>query len=365
MNKKAETELENIFKGLAFIGFVIAIITYPYISKINHYLSIFWLWAIAFLIAIFLYLVLFGLTYIGFKSGKFVFKKATYGIKKKQEKANLIQIETSEIENLLDEKLIFDEQSLTKDIEIIKRKINFCKSNNLFRFIPELKKRLAKATELLEELEEHKRADNLEIRNSQLKEENEILEKLNKEKIIQQENKKEAILYRFNSKEDNVFFKENLTEEEIQALTENGYYPVAEYDIVEKKYVNVLVKPVLKHSPTHIFLVWNAKKLLEKIKGVENIYEHLSVDADITFRFQGKVYALEIETGTLLGKTKQIKEKLAYLNKKYPKRWMFIVSNKNLLSKYRKLGPSTPRSEVAEKLQKLLENAHPILRGGK
>jgi len=39
---------------------------------------------------------------------------------------------------------------------------------------------------------------------------------------------------------------------------------------------------------------------------------------------------------------------------------MFIVSNKNLLSRYRKLGLATPRSKVKEKLAKLLKISHPF-----
>lgn len=249
---------------------------------------------------------------------------------------------------------------MTDDIGRIKQKVNVCKSSKkLFCFIPELKKRLAKATKLLEEVEEHKRAERLEIRNHQLREENEGLEVENKMKKLQQEDEKEAIFYEFDLKEERVFLKKDLTKEEIEALTEKGYYSVAEYDIIKKDYVNFLIKPYLNHSPTHIFLVWNVRKLLEKIKGVKNIREHLSADADITFEYNGKIYALEIETGTLLQKKKQTKEKLAYLNEKYEARWMFVVSNKNLLPKYRKLGFATSRSKVRENLAKLLKIAHP------
>jgi len=96
-------------------------------------------------------------------------------------------------------------------------------------------------------------------------------------------------------------------------------------------------------------------KLLKKL-GIKEIKEHKSFDADITFKHEGKWFALEIEIGSLLRKHKQLQEKLNYLNKKYPKRWLFIISNKKLLPKYRKYGLSTPRKEIQENLKKLMKN---------
>ena len=52
-------------------------------------------------------------------------------------------------------------------------------------------------------------------------------------------------------------------------------------------------------------------------------------------------------------------EKISYLNKKYPKRWFFIVSNRNLQAKYKKYGISTQRNRVSEILEKMLEKTHP------
>jgi len=143
-------------------------------------------------------------------------------------------------------------------------------------------------------------------------------------------------------------------------LIKGGYYSVSEYCMINNKLDNFLVKPKLNHSPTHAFLVWNAKKLLEKIKGVDEIKESLTKDADITFKFNNKIYALEIEKGDLLYKKNQLYEKVNYLNKKYPKRWMFIVSHRDLASKYGKFGFTSQRKEVSENLSKLLNIAHPI-----
>ena len=90
---------------------------------------------------------------------------------------------------------------------------------------------------------------------------------------------------------------------------------------------------------------------------MKDIKVHQTIDADITFKYNNKIFALEIETGTLLSKKKQTEEKVNYLNDKYPNKWMFIVSNKDLIWRYRKLGFSTQRNEVEKNLQILLRNS--------
>ena len=95
--------------------------------------------------------------------------------------------------------------------------------------------------------------------------------------------------------------------------------------------------------------------LFSQLLKEEKVNNILSIDADITFKFNNKKYALEIERGDLLRKDKQAQEKVAELTRKYRKRWMFIVSNKNFLSGYQKLGFSTQRRWVSENLKKLLK----------
>ena len=97
--------------------------------------------------------------------------------------------------------------------------------------------------------------------------------------------------------------------------------------------------------------------MLKKTKGVKNIQEHLTRDADLTFEFNSKKYAIEVETGNLIYKKEQLKEKLQYLNRKYSKkRWVFVVSNRDLLKKYKKYGLSTTRRGVLKTLQEMLRN---------
>jgi hypothetical protein len=156
-----------------------------------------------------------------------------------------------------------------------------------------------------------------------------------------------------------VFLMEELTDETHQVLLEEGFVQVNEYDILSEQLVTALVRPPLKHSPTHAFLVWSVMQFLEEQEGVTRVEEHETRDADITFRYDKKYYAIEVETGSLLRKKKQLKEKVAYLNQKYHHRWLFVVSNKNLVSEYRKLGPATPRNGVEKNVLKMLKFLHP------
>ena len=349
-------ETEAFILGVVFVAFLL----HKYQTEIqnfkNYFLSL-WPGTIVFLIVVLVYLVIFALTHISIKSGKFIFNKA----KKKQEEAIMIKKEIIEIEKILETDLPLDEKVLTNEIERLRDKINICNEYEpLQHFRSELKKRLAKATELLGEVRKKHITEYLDEKIRQKQDKIENLDKEIRAKEEHEKNKNKMILWELKAEENPVFLKDNLSEKEINALIEDGYCSVCEYCMIQNKFINVLVKPQLNHSPTHAFLVWNVRKLLEKINGIKNIKEYLTKEADIIFNYNGKNFAIEIETGNLLGKKKQLQEKLNYLNKKYPLRWMFIVSNRNLLSEYNKFGIATQRKGVSEKIAKMLEITHPI-----
>ena len=153
--------------------------------------------------------------------------------------------------------------------------------------------------------------------------------------------------------------KEELTNERIQTLLRKGYKQVNEYCVDENKVISVLVYPPLNHSPTHAFLVWSVKKYLKNFSTIDSIKSSDTRSADITFRYKHKYYAIEIETGKSIRHKKRMQEKVQFLDSKFPNRWFFLVSNRALLPKYRKLGPSVQRSELTKMLQNMLVNRHP------
>lgn len=212
-----------------------------------------------------------------------------------------------------------------------------------------------KAQRLYELLKHKSEIDGYEYQKKNYKEYLEILERQRRRLEREERTEKRHIMYKLQAEDTNVFYKEELKEDEIDVLKEEGYKQVNEYDIFSQSVRTFLVKSPLNHSSSHTFLVWSIKRLIEDIKGTEKVEEHITREADITFRYKKKVFALEIETGNLLSKKDQLKAKVAMLNRKYGKRWMFVVSNKELLPLYRKWGTSTQRTEVEKVLEKWLE----------
>jgi hypothetical protein len=221
-----------------------------------------------------------------------------------------------------------------------------------------LRLRLSEAKKELIKREEEKQLDYIQAQRDQEQKRLEEIELRKRQIAWQIETKKRQFLEKLNTYNNRVFKKDNLSKKEYQALMDNGFTQVNEYCVLEKKRIPVLVKPFGNHSISHEFLVWSAERLIKKTEGVRKIQEHLTKDADLTFEFRGKEFALEIEKGDLLRKKQQLKEKLDYLNKKYPKRWMFIVSNRNFLTKYKKFGFTSNRSRMSENLAKLLKIIH-------
>ena len=184
------------------------------------------------------------------------------------------------------------------------------------------------------------------------------IQKAKDEVLMDDNSKKAAKEYNLTHREENVILSHRLSKEEKTILRKSKHKQVNEYCAYQKKILTVFVRPVMGHSATHTFLVWSVKRLLEDFD-VTKIEEHETKDADITFIYRNKKYAIEIETGTLLRKERQLKNKAHYLNNKYPNRWFFIVSNRNLQPQYKRYGITTQRNRVSETLQKLLETTHP------
>lgn len=228
------------------------------------------------------------------------------------------------------------------------------RSAHFEKYSEELSENLEKARKHYEILKHKSEIDSYEYQKKNYKEYLEILEKQRRRLERDEATEKRQIMYKLRAEDTNVFYKEELKEDEIEVLKEEGYKQVNDYDLFSKSVRTFLINPPLNHSPQHTFLVWSVKKLVEDIKGTEKVEDHITRDADITFRYK-KIYALEIETGNLLSKKDQLKAKIAMLNRKYGKRWMFVVSNKELLPQYRKWGPSTQRTEVEKVLEKWLK----------
>lgn len=263
--------------------------------------------------------------------------------------------EKSEIDTLLNTNL---NAMKKEDIYSFLKKLD--SFNFVYTLTPEIKERFktekTKAKNKIIELEHEKEIEWLESRKYDL--ENRIKE-LKREKYLAElgkEDDRKDRLKTLGSDWNAVFKKSNLSKMEVEALLKEGYKQTNEYCVKENKVITVLVKPYSNHSLTHTFLVWSVKKLLEEYPKITSIKEFLTRGADLTFRIKGRDYAIEIETGNILRKSAQFREKLGYMNSNYQNRWIFIVSHRKFLQKFKKFAKSCQRKEVRKNIEKWLKN---------
>lgn len=212
---------------------------------------------------------------------------------------------------------------------------------NLKRKLPLVEKRKE-----IDELDDLKRSLEYEIKD---------LEKEKYKRKAALENDRNYILKKLKADEKNVFKMKGRTKKEIAALKKEGYKVVNEYCVYEQKVVPALVKKVSNHTLVHVFLVWSVARLLNSIEGISKVREYLSVNADLTFEFLEKKYAIEVERGSLAKKPKQRAQKKAYLKRRFGKRWFVVLSHRDLKKKYKDFGIIATRKEVRKVLGEMLK----------
>jgi len=166
----------------------------------------------------------------------------------------------------------------------------------------------------------------------------------------------DAVLEKLKTEDTSIYEIEKLNKKEIEVLEKEDYKKTNEYDPIESKNKTFLVKQILNHSPSHTFLVARIKQLLEIYISPRKIRAHDTRDADLTFEVKYKIYAFEIEKGSLLTKKKRLRDKVSILNNKYGQNWYFIVTNRDLAKKYREYGKVTSRMGVRKIIEKLIKN---------
>lgn len=287
-----------------------------------------------------------------------------YKIYKKVVKARKIK---QEIEYKTNKELDYVDYFLKVDLKSLEYKqlsklYNRFKNDNfsyvsLLDYDDEIELKLKKIENRLIELEHKQELESIDYKIRESKEE---LEEINEEilkKQVNEELKREKTIRRLSIGHKEVFKASHLTPKEKEIAKEEGYHAVNEYCVLENKIISVLVKPPMNHSPTHTFLVWSVRRLLNKFPKIERIMEHETRDADLTFRIKTKNYAIEIEKGSLLRKKGQLMEKVEYLDDRYQDRWLILVSNKNMAKKYREFGKVATRKDFRKKIEKWVKES--------
>lgn len=278
-------------------------------------------------------------------------------ITKKQEKKQhkeKIENQTKKIKELVYSDLKYERlEKLKTVLEELKTTVF---QDEIFKeYGKDINKRINEINDLIKEKEHIENIIKLQKEERELTKRLQNIEYELKQKEQTEYERKEEIREKLDLKQK-VFLKEELSKDEIQILKEEEYIQSNEYDINKNKVITVLVQKVLNHSSSHTFLAWSTKKYLETNHAeLTKIEEHETKDADITFKYKNKYYALEIETGTLLKKSRQLAEKIQYLNTKYKDRWMIITTNEKLVPKYNKYGLASQRTDLEKNLKKLLK----------
>jgi len=261
----------------------------------------------------------------------------------------------------------FDEEEIEKQNikELLERSSSGLNSRELEILIedlerynnnPKIRAKIIQAKEKLKNVKIREYQKTEEYKKIRIQREIEELRKQRYHEQLRLQDYHDAVLRKLKVEKTIIYNIEKLNKKEIEVLEKEGYKKTNEYDPIESKYITFLVKQILNHSPSHTFLVTRIKQILEKYISSSKIRIHDTKDADITFEINYKIYAFEIETGTLLAKKKDLKNKVSILNNKYGQNWYFIVTSRNLAKKYREYGKVTLRMGVHKIIEKLVKN---------
>jgi len=143
--------------------------------------------------------------------------------------------------------------------------------------------------------------------------------------------------------------------DDIKYLIAEGYKQYKFKSIFGNKKEIYLLKPSYNESPQHFFLIKDIEAYIKKF--TDKVQTFNTGKPDIVFEVDKKKYAIEIETGKVLKKTKKkFIEKVRILKKDYGKNWFFVVTDWNLQKKYSKFGETYTKLTLLNKLLGLLKN---------
>lgn len=152
-----------------------------------------------------------------------------------------------------------------------------------------------------------------------------------------------------------LFKKNKLSKDEKEYLIKKRFKEFSAYSIVSGKKEKYFIKPRFNETSAHCFLVYDIANFLKKYTDKIRIYE--TRKPDIVFTIKNKEYAIEVETGKLLRTNKKaLLEKIKQLNKKYKDNWFFVITNKKLTAKYKKLGRAYDKRTIKNQILKIVKN---------
>jgi len=154
-----------------------------------------------------------------------------------------------------------------------------------------------------------------------------------------------------NVDEDDRFFrKKELNKAEITFLLSKGYVNAKFKSISSNKKEDFLLQPRHNESLAHLFSTYDITEYLEN-KGFK-VERYTTKKPDIVFKKGNKTYAIEVETGAVLTNKTKLKTKIKVL-KGYDK-ILFVVTDRNKVSHYKKFGESVDLRYLKPRLRKFI-----------
>lgn len=158
--------------------------------------------------------------------------------------------------------------------------------------------------------------------------------------------------------EEEGFYKlKSISKHDIEYLFHKKYKKFLMWDLFGKKSY-WLLKVDKGEGTEHFFLV---KIISEYIKEeyAFQVWNYKTVKPDIIFELKNRKIAIEIETGkNLKHSKKQFLEKIRWLDEDFGDNWFFVVTNRDLVKKYKKYGPTYTRKNVRRAIEKYVEKTN-------
>ena len=147
-----------------------------------------------------------------------------------------------------------------------------------------------------------------------------------------------------------------LNEDEITYLKNHGFRIRTYFNPFNKKRERFIFKTNGYETDQHFLTIQIIADYLNRKPPAENIQTFETVKPDIIFNIKNKKFAVEVETGKILRHArKQLLNKVELLKKNYDD-WFFVVTDRNLVSKYRQYGKVFDTRYIKNQLDKFIKN---------
>lgn len=156
-------------------------------------------------------------------------------------------------------------------------------------------------------------------------------------------------------KDKRFFWFNKLDKHEVEYLKNKKYIVRTYVNPFKKQKETFVFKPYANEGAIHAFIVLLIAHYLND--KVDNMTLYATVKPDIVFELNGKKCAIEVETGKIYQHNRQqLFKKIHALNKEYDK-WIFVVTNKNYVARYRKYGRVIDTRYLKTQLNSFLDEA--------